>query len=366
MASEQSNRFLTLLRRELQEYRTSLVWTPVFVAGALVLFMLASVLLSDRITLLGDAMMKVVMQEESVSGLSIRINIDDDAETADLTSVLAEGTTPDGAPASGNPGWQIEELPDPVDEQEWDFSRDWNFSPKQKIDSGNGEPDTVQSFNVVLSILHNLLMLVLFLVSFNYLLGSLFNDRKDRSILFWKSMPVAEWQEVLSKLTVALLVAPVIYIAVSLLLQLAYMGLGALLVYRLDHSPSDVLFSKIEFAPLVLGQVGGWMLTALWVAPLYAWLLFASAASRRSPFLFAVAPPLAILVLERLFFGSSLFGNLILNHIPHNSNGVDAMGFYFQGPAWSQQNWWALIAGLAAAGGLIAATIYFRRYRFEL
>ncbi len=366
MASEQSSRLLSLLRRELQEYRTSLVWTPVVVAGALVLFMLASVLLSDRITLLGDAMMKVVMQEESVSGLSIRIRIDDDDETADLTSVLVEDTVSNGGAADANPSWQIEELPAPVDEQEWNFSRDWDFSPKQKIDSGNGEPDTPQSFNPVLSMLHNLLMLVLFLVSFNYLLGSLFNDRKDRSILFWKSMPVAEWQEVLSKLIVALLVAPVIYIAVSLLLQLAYVLLGALLVYRLDYSPAEVLFSKIEFAPLVLGQVGGWVLTALWIAPLYAWLLFASAASRRSPFLFAVAPPLAILVLEQLFFGSSVFGNLIQNHIPHYEHAESAMGFYFNGPAWSQQNWWALIAGLAVAGGLIAATIYFRRYRFEL
>ena len=84
MANEQSSRLLSLLRRELQEYRTSLVWTPMVVAGALVLFMLASVLLSDRITLLGDAMLKVVMQEESVSGLSIRIRIDDDGGGLDL------------------------------------------------------------------------------------------------------------------------------------------------------------------------------------------------------------------------------------------------------------------------------------------
>jgi ABC-2 type transport system permease protein len=79
-----------------------------------------------------------------------------------------------------------------------------------------------RELNVMLSVLHGILLLVLLFTTFNYLLGSLYDDRKDRSILFWRSMPVSEREIVLSKFVMAMVVAPLIYIAVSLLLQLAY------------------------------------------------------------------------------------------------------------------------------------------------
>lgn len=364
MTSEHSTRFVTLLRRELQEYKASLLWTPVVIAGVLVLFMLLSVLLSDRITVLGDALMNVMMQEESTSGLSIRISIEDDDGMP--SGIELGGLTESGNSGNDNQTWSIEENPAPLDESEWNFSREWQFAPKPGLDVESEGVEDIQGFNPVLGILHYLLILVLFLVSYNYLLGSLFSDRKDRSILFWKSMPVSEWEVVLSKMVVALVLAPAIFIAVAMLLQLAYVVLGLLLVYRMDMSPTEVILDQIEIGPLLLNQIGGWVLTALWIAPLYGWLLLASAAARRSPFLLAIAPVLAVVILERLFLGSTVVGNVIYQHIPHYETGGSAVGFYFEGPNWSQQNWLRLLAGLAVAAGLLSAAVYLRRYRFEV
>ncbi len=363
MASEHSTRFVTLLRREMQEYKASLFWTPVVIAGALIFFMLLSVLLSDRITVLGDALMNVMMQEESASGLSIRISIEDD----DGMPSIELGEQTDGSASNNDTQtWTIEENPAPLNESEWNFSREWQFAPKPESDVEGDDVEGIQSFNPVLNILYYLLMLVLFLVTYNYLLGSLFADRKDRSILFWKSMPVSEWEVVLSKMVVALAIAPAIYIAVAMLLQLAYILLGLLLVYRMDMSPTEVILDKIEIGPLVLNQIGGWVLTALWVAPLYAWLLLASAAARRSPFLLAIAPVLALVIIEELFFGGSFVSNMIYQHLPHYESEGSAVGFYFEGIRWAQQDWLSLCLGLVVTAGLLTAAVYLRRYRFEV
>src|SRR3546814_20822192 len=44
-----------------------------------------------------------------------------------------------------------------------------------------------------------LLVVVLGFVVFFYCLGALYDDRRDRSILFWKSLPVSDASTVLSK-----------------------------------------------------------------------------------------------------------------------------------------------------------------------
>jgi hypothetical protein len=366
MATEQSTRFFSLIRREMQEYKTSLFWTPIVTAGVLATLMLVSVLLSDRITILGDAMVQVMMQEESVSGMSIRISIDDDLDVSGIAE--SNGTQGSDAtdPDATEPTWTIEDEPGPVNEEEWNFSREWQFSPQNTPPLSSGGGERVQSFNPVLSVLHTLLLMVLVVVTVNYLLGSLFNDRKDRSILFWKSMPVSEWEEVLAKLAVALVLAPAIFIAVSLLLQLVYVLLGMLLAYRMDLHPVETVFDKINFGSLLVDQIGGWLLTALWVAPLYAWLLLSSAAARRSPFLFAVAPVLGLVVLEQIFLGSTTVGDAILNHVPHYLGGGSAVGFYLDGPDWARQDWLGMCLGLLFAVAALWGAVYLRRFRFEL
>jgi hypothetical protein len=342
----QSHRVFTLVQRELQEYKNSLFWTPVAIALSLAVIMLLSVLLANRVSVMGDAIMQVIVHEESASGMNITIHIDDKDE------VSYE--------------YRVEQQEGPVDEDDWDFSREWHFKPKAGTDSNEQTGKKVDSLNPMLNMLHSFMVMILVLVSVNYLLGSLYNDRKDRSILFWKSMPVSEWEEVLSKLAVALVVAPAIFIAVSIVTQLACVVLAMLVVWRMDMDAFQLVLGNIDFVPLFLNQIGGWVLTALWVAPAYAWLLLASAAARRSPFMLAIAPVVGLMLIEGVFLGTEYVVSAVLNHLPHYTDGGSAVGFYFYGPDWSSLNFTGILLGLLFAAVAIAVAVYLRRYRFEI
>jgi len=341
----------TLTRREMQESRTSLFWTPVLIAIGLIVVMFLSVLLAGRMSAVGDTMLQVLLQEESSRGVDISISID-------------------GVESGRSSTYKIETREGPVDEGEWDFSRDWEFNPEQgaqlqeelqeKMDeSGN-------NLNPILNIVHNLLLLVLFMVSVAYLLGSLYNDRRDRSILFWRSMPVSEWEEVLSKFFIVLIVAPTIYIVASIALQIAYILLAMLLVSQMDMNPVQLVLGNIDFVSLWFNQLAGWVITAIWLAPIYAWLLLASAAAKRSPFMMAIGPLVALVVLERFFLGTDVVVAAVANHLPHFDNEGHSLGFYLVGPDWSAIRYLDGVVGLMFTAAALTAAVYLRRYRFEI
>lgn len=351
MARSRKVRLFTLVQRELQEYKVSLVFTPVTIGLVLSVLMLGSVLLANRITVMGDTVLDIIISEKSI-GPVITINIDD----------------PDDEPeAESLPG--VEMLPDVsgADEDEWNFSREWRFEPnKREKRTGTFDTQEVGSLNAVLHVIHGFLLLIMIIITVNYLLSCLFSDRKDRSILFWRSMPVSEWEEVLVRLGVALLVAPAIYIAVSLVTQVAFVLLAMLLVWRMDMDPYDTILGNIEFSSLLLQQVGGWLLTALWVAPVYAYLMLASAWAKRSPFLVAIAPVLALVVGEGILLGTDFVGTAIKNHIPHYIGGESVVGFYINNAFWAEIDYLSLMMGLVFAVAAVVASVYLRRYRFEI
>lgn len=362
-------RWFALIQRELQEYRVSLVWTPLVSAGALAALMLAGVLLANQFSNLGQVLLEAVMQGEAGKELTVRIDLGDTGNPDTLTVVTTD--TEAGVIAPEGPireDYQITAAPELADEQGWDFSRDWTFGPQAPVppaDRGQ-EAEPVESLNPLLQGVHVFMLTVLVFVSFNYLLGCLYDDRKDRSILFWRSMPVSARDEVLVKLAVALLVAPAVFIAASVLAQLATVLLAMLLVLRMDMDPVAVVLGNIQFGRLLLDQLGGWLLTALWVLPVYAWLLLASAGAKRSPFMLALVPFLSLLVLEATLLGSSHFGAAVQNHFPHMSGGGDAVGFYLLGPDWVNQDYLGLGLGLLIAAVLLAVTVWLRRYRWEI
>lgn len=134
------------------------------------------------------------------------------------------------------------------------------------------------------------LMIMAFIVFF-YALGALYDDHKDRSILFWRSLPVSDTMTVLSKLTMALLVAPVIFIIVIALTHVAFLLIGLIM---LASGGADVWTSLLEPAQpfsIWLSLLAMLLVHILWAAPLYAWCLLASSFARGKPFLWAVIPP---------------------------------------------------------------------------
>jgi len=355
MALSVKARIFTLVQRELQEYKLSMVITPLAIAGVLTVLMLGSVLLANRITAMGDTFMDLILSDSNI-GPVITINIEDSVD--DLVD----------PPAPPSP-MSIEVVPDAPGqnvEDDWNFSREWRFEPDKRKDRAvEFESEEVGSLNPVLNVIHGFMLRVLIIVSVNYLLGCLFDDRKDRSFLFWRSMPVSEWEEVLSKLAVALIVAPIIFIAVSILMQLAYVLLAMLLVWRMDMDPVRLVLGNIEFGTLLFNQLSGWVLTALLVAPLYAWLLLASAGAKRSAAFLAVAPPVGLILLEEFFLGTEMVRTAIGNHFPHATEN-SAIGFYIAGPDWGSVNYLSLVLGLVFTGLALWGAVYLRRYRWEI
>lgn len=132
---------------------------------------------------------------------------------------------------------------------------------------------------------------VMAFVLFFYALGSLYDDRRDRSILFWKSMPITDAQMVLSKAAWALLLAPLLAVAIGLALGLV-LWLVALVGAALSGVPgaTDVVTHSQPFRVLAT-VLAALPVQMLWSLPTVGWLMFCSAWARRLPFLWATAVP---------------------------------------------------------------------------
>src|SRR5690606_1152498 len=133
---------------------------------------------------------------------------------------------------------------------------------------------------------------VLAFVVFFYCLGALYDDRKDRSVLFWKSLPLSDTQTVLSKVVSAALVAPVLAVVVAVVTMAGHMVLLSAMVMLHGGNPVELLWGpasplKVAAAPLAAIPV-----FALWSLPTVGWLLLCSAWARTKPFLWALMVPL--------------------------------------------------------------------------
>jgi ABC-2 type transport system permease protein len=139
-----------------------------------------------------------------------------------------------------------------------------------------------------------------------YLLDCLYADRKDRSVLFWKSLPISDSAMVLSKVFVALLAIPAVYFAMANLTTFLITA-----IISLRTSLGGVLWQPRFWLQLQFLWLYAIVTSAIWFLPLSGWLLLASAWARRAVILWAVLPPLAATLAERLFVGSSVLANVI-------------------------------------------------------
>ncbi len=139
---------------------------------------------------------------------------------------------------------------------------------------------------------------VLAFVVFFYLLGSLYDDRKDRSILFWKSLPASDTLTLASKLLSAMFVAPLIFWVVFVLTQVIVTIIFSIVVLALGENPWT-LFIAVSSPIKAFGMIlASYLAQAVWALPLYGWLMLVSAFSPRIPLLFALVPPTVFAVLQ--------------------------------------------------------------------
>jgi ABC-2 type transport system permease protein len=149
--------------------------------------------------------------------------------------------------------------------------------------------------NLQMSILFSM---VLAFVVFFYLLGSLYDDRKDRSILFWKSLPASDTLTILSKLLAAMFLAPLIFWIIYVLTNILIMLSASVIVMILGENPWT-LFLSIGSPFKAWGLVlASYFSQSIWALPLYSWLMLVSAFAPRIPLLFAILPPVILGVLQ--------------------------------------------------------------------
>jgi len=156
----------------------------------------------------------------------------------------------------------------------------------------------------------SLLFLTAFIVGVFYCLDALHGERSDRSILFWKSLPVSDLTTVLSKASIPLAVLPALTFVLILATQLLVMLMRSIALLADSQSVATVP-TQLPLLHMSLALLYGLTVMALWHAPIYGWLLLVSGWARRAAFLWAVLPPVAIIVVEKIAFNTSYVGSLL-------------------------------------------------------
>lgn len=233
------------------------------------------------------------------------------------------------------------------------------------------------------------LFMVLGFVVFFFSLGSLFDERKDRSVLFWKSLPVSDAETVLSKVATALVVAPLIAVAFATItgvLSLLFICIAAaaagLNIFGAVLSSGAVYLAPFQIAAVI-------PVYTLWALPTVGWLMMVSAWARTKPFLWAVGAPLLLgvllvwfkalfsLDLDTNWYWQNIVARGLLSVAPgswfgffhpdsHMSSGpdnIDAMALVSQ--SWrilGHANVWI---GAAAGAAMIFVATRLRRWRDE-
>ncbi|MEO8218459.1 MAG: ABC transporter permease [Acidobacteriota bacterium] len=156
-----------------------------------------------------------------------------------------------------------------------------------------------------------LLMATTFLVTLFYCLDALNGERRDRSILFWKSLPVSDLTTVLSKASIPLIIMPLLTFAITVATQCIMMVLSSMIVAGRGLDMGTLWPHPSLFRMSVMLFYHLFFIHGLWFAPFYGWLLLVSGWSRRAAILWATLPLLAIGAVEKLVFNSSHFAAML-------------------------------------------------------
>jgi len=315
--------FLWLIKREFWEHRGGFLWAPVITGGIFLLLNLMGIITSE------------------VLGGNTRLNF-----------------------AFGGEGNNMQLLLNNLDKQSMDAV-------------GAGLDMAMYSPTMIIG-------LVMGFVVFFYCLGALYDDRRDRSILFWKSLPISDTATVLSKVASATIVAPLIAVVVGTLT-----GIMMLLMFALTLSLHGVsawhLLGLSHPLQVIANLVGSIPLYVLWALPTVGWLMLCSAWARSKPFLWAVVLPaaagivlgwfnlLGTVTMQSSWYWRDVVLRILLGVFPggwfsevsgiggnNPAELLSSVGVLRSYTVIGSMNLWI---GVAAAAAMLAGAIWFRRWR---
>jgi ABC-2 type transport system permease protein len=237
--------------------------------------------------------------------------------------------------------------------------------------------------SLALGFVFMLFFLLVMFTQFFYAIDSLYGERRDRAILFWKSLPVSDAQTVLSKLFVASVVMPLVAVAIALATQFALFAIAGAKLASIDllngHLWTPSLWGGSVVFMLYITVAG-----MVWYLPVIGWCLLVSAWAPRSPLMYASLAPLGAALGEFLAFHThylwtigvervKLFGLLSQALGGHAINSVVIDDEHLNIPSslietmrpgqfLASVDVWA---GVAVGVALVAAAIWIRRSRDE-
>jgi ABC-2 type transport system permease protein len=215
-----------------------------------------------------------------------------------------------------------------------------------------------------------LIMGTTLIVGVFYCLDALHGERRDRSILFWKSLPVSDLTTVLSKASIPLVVLPLLTFATIVATQWIMLLLSTAVLLGSGLSVRT-LWTQLPWFQMALMLLYHLLAVhALYYAPIYGWLLLVSGWARRAAFLWAGLPLLAICIVEKIAFNTSYFVGMLQSRL---SGGPEAAAFPVPGSApvhplghlnplnfLSSPGLWI---GLVVFAAFLAAAVRLRRYQ---
>ena len=213
-----------------------------------------------------------------------------------------------------------------------------------------------------------MMIVTAFVVGVFYCLDALYGERRDRSVLFWKSLPVSDLTTVISKVIIPLVALPLICFAAVICVQLVMILETSAVLISHGMSPAST-WTIIPFFQDWLVLLYGLIVLALWHAPIYGWLLLVSNWARRATFLWAVLPIIAIEIFEKITFGTAHFsafiGHRIFGFAPHafyfvgHGPSIESLAQLTPGRYLASPDLWL---GLLVAAGFLFAAVRLRRY----
>lgn len=232
--------------------------------------------------------------------------------------------------------------------------------------------DVSRSYEAVaapFNMLAGLMMFTGMVVGLFYCLDALHGERRDRSILFWKSLPVSDVTTVLAKASIPLVILPLLLSAITFVTHVLMLLVSSAAVMATGQSVIE-LWTKVSLFRMTLLLIYHFFTAhAIWPAPIYCWLLLVSGWPRRAAFLWAALPVIAISGVERIAFGTlhvaSLVGHRFIGDAPSLVNAAEKfptgpMTHVTPGMFLSTPGLWL---GLLVSAVFLLAAIRLRRYQ---
>ena len=251
-------------------------------------------------------------------------------------------------------------IPSYANQQQYEYQSDltatWATILVTQLQAADSETRS-QYLSVGLRTIEGILSTILYLVTLSFLLNCLLTDRRDRSILFWKSMPVSDQSTVLMKLFTALIAVPLVYFGGIAILQVSWLVLLSLStlgskvpVWETIWAPAQLLSHWLGYLALVLFNI-------LWSLPLWGWLLVVSAYSKSVQLVWALSVPICVVLAERIVSDQGNLSDWIIQRIMPTISLADTRGQLFSFEMLS-----AVLVGVA----LICLAIFLRERAHEL